>query len=195
MIDRRARDRQLPPGQRASWHWTVEHYGRVPRFKPDTWHLLITGATADGLAHRVTLEDLQAMPRSAATSDLHCARGWSYLDIAWEGVAAEVLLEHVPPTAAATHALVWAEHGYCATVRLDDLRRPGVLLADTVDGAPLPPERGFPLRLVVPHLYGFKGPKWLRGIEYHTEPVQGFWEQRGYHEVAEVWSEQRYSHH
>ncbi|MFF2469022.1 molybdopterin-dependent oxidoreductase [Streptomyces mirabilis] len=46
----------------------------------------------------------------------------------------------------------------------------------------------------VPHLYGYKSPKWLRGIEYLTEDRRGFWEARGYHNVGDPWKEQRYSH-
>jgi DMSO/TMAO reductase YedYZ molybdopterin-dependent catalytic subunit len=58
----------------------------------------------------------------------------------------------------------------------------------------LTPEHGFPLRLVVPHLYGWKGPKWLRAIQYLTEPGHGFWEQRGYHARGDAWREERYSY-
>lgn len=61
-------------------------------------------------------------------------------------------------------------------------------------GEPLTVEHGFPLRLVVPHLYGYKGPKWLRGIEYMTADRRGFWEDRGYHHIADPWKEQRHSY-
>ncbi len=173
----------------------MEHYGRVPRFRAENWHLLVTGATADGLSHQVSLDELGAMPRVTLTSDLHCVRRWSFLGLEWGGVATAELLQRYPPADDVSHVLVWAEHGYSATLRIDDLRRDGVLLADALDGRPLPPDRGYPLRLVVPHLYAFKGPKWLRGIEYHRSPVSGFWEERGYHLVADPWLEQRYSHH
>ncbi|MET9830364.1 molybdopterin-dependent oxidoreductase [Streptomyces sp. NPDC006385] len=56
------------------------------------------------------------------------------------------------------------------------------------------PEHGFPVRLVVPPLYGWKGPKWARGIEYMTRDRRGFWEERGYHNIGEVRREQRYSY-
>ena len=47
---------------------------------------------------------------------------------------------------------------------------------------------------MVPHLYGWKGPKWLRGIEYLTEARRGFWEERGYHTLADPWREERWSY-
>ncbi|MFF1342218.1 molybdopterin-dependent oxidoreductase [Streptomyces sp. NPDC058290] len=62
------------------------------------------------------------------------------------------------------------------------------------DGEPLTAEHGFPLRLVVPHLYGYKGPKWLRGIEYMTQDRRGFWEERGYRNIADPWAGQRHSY-
>jgi len=48
--------------------------------------------------------------------------------------------------------------------------------------------------VVVPHLYAWKGPKWVRGFEYLTEDRRGFWEERGYHNVGDPWAEQRYSY-
>ena len=45
-------------------------------------------------------------------------------------------------------------------------------------------EHGFPLRRIAPHLFSYKGPKWLRGIEYMTADRRGFWEERCYHNIA-----------
>ena len=67
-------------------------------------------------------------------------------------------------------------------------------LEQHLDGEPLPPEHGRPLRLVLPHLYGWKGPKWLVALDYVVEPRRGFWEQRGYHFTGDVWREERYAH-
>ena len=61
-------------------------------------------------------------------------------------------------------------------------------------GEELSRDHGFPLRLVVPHLYAWKGPKWARGVEYLTEDRRGFWEERGYHNRADPWREERYSY-
>jgi DMSO/TMAO reductase YedYZ molybdopterin-dependent catalytic subunit len=46
----------------------------------------------------------------------------------------------------------------------------------------------------VPHLYGYKGPKWLRSLEYLTAPERGFWEDRGYHLHGDPWKQERYSY-
>ena len=90
--------------------------------------------------------------------------------------------------------LVFAEYGYSATVRLEDLVSARTLLATHRDDEELSDERGGPLRLIVPHLYSWRGPKWLRGWNYLTEVERGFWEERGYHLRGDAWREERYSY-
>ena len=58
--------------------------------------------------------------------------------------------------------------------------RDDVLFATHHDGKPLEPDHGYPLRLVVPHLYAWKSVKWVRGIEFLDHDVPGFWERNGY---------------
>ena len=104
------------------------------------------------------------------------------------------LLERVPPAPSVTHVMVWAEYGYGANLRLEDFASPSALFVTHRDGEPLSPDHGAPLRLVVPHLYAWKGPKWVRGVEYLEQDRRGFWEERGYHNRADPWQEQRYSY-
>ena len=186
--------RVLPPGQRLADGLRVKHYGRVPRTNLATWDLAVTGATADGATRRLTLDEVRALPRTRVRGDLHCASKWSVPDLEWGGVLVRTLLDLVPPADDATHVLAWAEYGYSATLRIEDVASPRALLADELGGEPLSAEHGWPLRLVVPHLYGFKGPKWLRGLEYLRGPSRGFWEERGYHLVGDAWREERYSY-
>jgi len=186
--------RVLPPSQRRAPELRVQHYGRVPRPRPQTWRLTITGATATGSERQLTMDEVRALPRSTVRGDLHCVSKWSVLDQVWDGVLVRTVLDLVPPADDVTHVLAWAEYGYSATLRIEDIASPRAVLADHLAGAPLTPEHGWPLRLVVPHLYGFKGPKWLRGLEYLRTPVRGFWEERGYHLVGDAWREERYSH-
>jgi DMSO/TMAO reductase YedYZ molybdopterin-dependent catalytic subunit len=110
------------------------------------------------------------------------------------GVLASTLLEVVPPADDVTHVMAWAEYGYSANLLIEDFAAADTILATDRDGTPLTPQHGWPLRLVVPHLYGWKGPKWLRMIEYLTDERRGFWEERGYHTIGDPWREQRYSY-
>jgi len=185
-------DVELPPGQHLPRGWPVLHYGRVPDFRPETWDLTVVGATADGRQHRWDWPQVAALPRVERVWDLHCVTGFSVLDRAWAGIAVPTLLSLAPPHPSVRHVLVWAEHGYSANLPLADLVQG--LLAVSHGGAPLTPERGGPLRLVVPHRYAYKGPKWVRSLEYLLEDRRGFWESRGYHNRADPWQEQRWSH-
>ncbi|GAB3891535.1 hypothetical protein GCM10027612_37560 [Microbispora bryophytorum subsp. camponoti] len=90
--------------------------------------------------------------------------------------------------------MVWAEYGYSANMRMSDFDRPATLFATHLGENPLSPEGGHPVRIVVPHLYAWKSVKWVRAVEYLTEDRRGFWEDRGYHNVADPWKEQRYSY-
>lgn len=184
----------LPPGQRLQRTWPVLHYGPVPRFKPERWDFQVYGATLDGAKHSWDYEAFGALPTAEVAADMHCVTKFTLVDNVWSGVPMSEVLAAAPPSPAATHALVWAEYGYSANMRLADLGREGAILATGRNGEQLTPEHGFPLRLVVPHLYAWKGPKWVRAIEYLTEDKRGFWEERGYHNIGDPWAEQRYSY-
>ncbi|MEZ5115544.1 MAG: sulfite oxidase-like oxidoreductase [Candidatus Nanopelagicales bacterium] len=185
---------RLPPGQYAARGWPVQHYGRVPRFDPATWDFQVAGATRSGAPVRWTYERFAALPRVRTVADFHCVTKFSILDVEWTGVPVTAVLDAAPPADDVSHVLVWAEYGYSTNLRLSDLRAPAALLATHRDGEPLAPEHGWPLRLVVPHLYAWKGAKWVRGLEYLTQDRRGFWEERGYHNRAEVWAEERFSY-
>ncbi len=64
-----------------------------------------------------------------------------------------------------------------------DLSLP-IWLVWRVNGAPLPPEHGFPARLLVPNRYGMKNPKWIKAIEFVSQPYIGFWESQGWSKTA-----------
>jgi len=67
------------------------------------------------------------------------------------------------------------------------------MLAHSHGDEPLTPEHGYPLRLVVPHLYFWKSVKFVRGLEFVAEDQPGFWERNGYHMRGDPWDEERYS--
>jgi DMSO/TMAO reductase YedYZ molybdopterin-dependent catalytic subunit len=181
---------RLPPGQALTLKWPVLHYGSVPRFDPAGWDFQVRGLVEMPL--RFSWAEFNALPRTRATSDFHCVTRWSRFDNHWEGVAFRELLGRVKLQPRAGYVLVLAEQGFTANVPLVDLDRDNVLFATHHDGAPLTPEHGYPLRLIVPHLYAWKSVKWVRGIEFLDHDVPGFWEQNGYHMYGDPWKEQRF---
>ena len=184
----------LPPGQYIPRTLPVLHYGPVPAFNPETWDLRIFGATESGDEVRLRWDDVAALPVIELTADFHCVTKFTVPAIRWTGIPAAEVLARFPPAAAVTHVMIWADYGYGANVRIGDFAAPTTMLATQIDGARLTPEHGFPLRLVVPHLYGWKSVKWVRALEYMTTDRRGFWEERGYHNLADPWREQRYSY-
>lgn len=185
---------RLPPGQRTQPTMPVLHYGPVPAFNAATWDLRVYGATGSGRQHRWTWGGFRSLPRQEIVADFHCVTKFTVLGLVWAGVAAAEVLRAVPPAAAATHVMIWADYGYGANLPLEDFGAPDTLLATHRDDAALSPEHGYPVRLIVPSRYGWKSVKWVRAVEYMIGDRRGFWEERGYHNRADPWREQRYSY-
>ncbi|MBZ2195629.1 molybdopterin-dependent oxidoreductase [Occultella gossypii] len=189
-------ERSLPPGQYWRPEPLVMHYGRVPKPRPDRWTFTIGGATASGAEQTFDMDAIRGLEFVEELADMHCATRWSALDLRWSGYRAAELLELAPPDPRVREVLVFAEYGYAANLSLDDLVSPRSLLATHLDGEELTAERGAPLRLVVPHLYTWKGPKWVRGWNYllPDDGDLGFWEERGYHAHGDAWRQERYAY-
>jgi len=181
---------RLPPGQYISAKWPVLHVGPVPRFDPKTWDFRVVGLVREPL--RLTWDAFNALPRVSVVSDIHCVTSWSRYNNPWEGVSTREILRRVGVKPEARYVIVHAENDYTANLPLEAFQAEDALFATHHDGAPLDPEHGYPLRLVVPKLYFWKSAKWVRGIELVAEDRPGFWEQRGYHNNADPWKEERY---
>ena len=164
------REGLLPPGQSLTLKWPVLHYGSVPKFDPKTWDFRAYGLVETPL--RLTWDEFNALPKVHTTSDFHCVTRWSRFDNQWEGVAFRELLSRVKLKPGAAYVLVHAEQGFTANLPLADLDREEVLLATHHDGEPLTADHGYPLRLIVPHLYSWKSVKWVRALEFldHDAP-------------------------
>jgi len=191
-LERAMRDAaRLPPGQSATLKWPVLHVGDVPPFDPQTWDFQVTGLLERSI--RLTWDEFRGLPMKEATADMHCVTRWSRFDVRWEGVPFSEIMKLTGRKTEAKYVMVHAEHNYTSNVPLDDLMRPTTLFALKHNGEPLPPEHGYPLRLVVPHLYAWKSVKWVRGIRLMAHDAPGFWEENGYHMYGDPFREQRFS--
>jgi len=191
-LEREMRDAgRLPPGQSLTLKWPVLHEGSVPPFDPQTWDFRIAGLVEKPL--RLTWNEFTRLPMKEVTADMHCVTRWSRFDVRWEGVPFAEVAKLVQPTADAKFVMVLAEQGYTSNVPLADLMRPTTLFALKHNGEPLPPDHGYPLRLVVPHLYAWKSVKWVRGLDFMERDAPGFWEENGYSMYGDPFREQRFS--
>jgi DMSO/TMAO reductase YedYZ molybdopterin-dependent catalytic subunit len=191
LIDRGLDPARLPPGQYLTEKWPVLHAGSVPQTDLTSWDFKVLGEVEEPLT--LTYDELQALPRTEVTVDIHCVTRWSRFDTGFKGVHWRELAKLVRPKPSARYVLAHAEQGFTSNLPLEALADDDALVAWEADGEPLEPEHGWPLRLVVPSRYFWKSAKWLRGLELRATDQPGFWERYGYHNDADFWQEQRYS--
>jgi DMSO/TMAO reductase YedYZ molybdopterin-dependent catalytic subunit len=188
--DAAARDR-LPPGQTLATNgWPVLDLGLRPDIRREDWKLEISGAAKE---QSFDWAAFSALPQVKLTTDLHCVTSWSIFDAQVEGVLWAEFLRHIELDDSATHVMFHAYDGYTTNLPLTELAKADVAIVHSFGGAPLTREHGGPVRMWVPHLYAWKGAKWLKGMQFLTEDHKGFWEVRGYHNHGDPWKEERYS--
>jgi DMSO/TMAO reductase YedYZ molybdopterin-dependent catalytic subunit len=183
---------RTPPGQVLTVKWPVLHYSGVPKLTAETLLLRTSGEVDRPLS--LSLAALRELPTVRLTSDFHCVTTWSKLDNAWEGVRFSTVAAETGIRKAARYVMAHGADGYYTNIPLRWLDDSDVLLAWSHDGEPLTAEHGGPLRLVVPKLYAWKSAKWLTELEFMANDRRGFWEERGYHNRGEPFSEERYSY-
>jgi DMSO/TMAO reductase YedYZ molybdopterin-dependent catalytic subunit len=177
-------------------HYLLIHYD-VPVVDPAGWSLRLGGHVERELS--LGLEELQARPAAELTVTMECAgNGRAHLDprpvsqpwlfeavgtARWRGAPLRPLLEEAGIRAGAVEALFTGldrglekgiDQRYQRSLQLDEAQRDEVLLAYEMNGEPLPPQHGFPLRLVVPGWYGMTNVKWLDSIEVLDRPFDGY---------------------
>jgi sulfane dehydrogenase subunit SoxC len=177
-------------------HYLLIHYD-IPVVDPATWRLSLGGSVERPLT--ITLDELKSRPRVTAPVTLECAgngrallaprpisQPWLHEAVGtaeWTGTPLRPLLEEAGVRSDAVEVLFTGldrgeeggvEQDYERSLPLAEALRPEVMLAYEANGAPLPPQHGFPLRLVVPGWYGMTHVKWLRSITLLDQPYQGF---------------------
>jgi len=167
-----------------------------PMIVRDSWRLDIVGQVENPQVY--SFADIAAMPAVEQETTLLCI---SYgigsglcSNAIWKGVPLPRLLAQVKPKTTVTTVLFRAADGYYETFRFEKAMEPTTLVAYEMNGEPLPHGHGFPLRLIVPGLYGEKNPKWLTRIELldeadarlHRRHGCGFYKQQGWGRLGDV---------
>ena len=181
---------RLPPGQYLTERFPVLHVGDVPTYAPGDWDLKIFGLVDKPFT--INLDELKSMPAVTLLTDIHCVTKWSKFDTTWKGVRVRDLFERAGMQAGAAYIMGHAEHGYTANLPLADVLLDESLVVYEYEGEEIEPIHGGPVRLLVPHLYFWKSPKWLRGLELRATDAPGFWEQNGYNMYGDPFLEQRF---
>ena len=185
-------EQPMPPGQR--FISTFPIYDIVaPRPAVDltSYRFVVDGAVENELV--LTWKELMDLPKIELIADFHCVTRWSKPSLTWIGIPLEVILERVRPKASAVQVMAHSLDGYTTNVPMPYLTAGDVILAVALNGRPLTPEHGAPLRLIVPQLYAWKSAKYLCRLEFQFDTKPGFWEERGYHLIGDPWLEQRFA--
>jgi DMSO/TMAO reductase YedYZ molybdopterin-dependent catalytic subunit len=166
----------------------TQSYSRAPTVAADDWRMRVHGLVTQ--ERTLGLDDLRAFPKVESLRTLECignpVGGTLIGNVRWGGCEAAALWREVGILPQATRAKFEAEDDYQTSVELKWITQPGVLMVYEMNGEPLPTEHGFPLRILMPGLYGQKMPKWIRDIEFIDYDHQGYWESRGWSDVASV---------
>lgn len=183
-------------------HYLLVHFD-IPMIDADGWRLDVGGLVDKPLA--LSLDYLEAMPAVTMPVTMECAgngrarlmprpisQPWLVEAVGtaeWTGVRLVDLMERVGIGSKAVELVFTGadhgvekgnEHDYARSLTLDEARRPEVLLAYAMNGRPLEPQHGFPLRLLVPGWYGMTSVKWLTSIEAVDRPFEGYQQRTAY---------------
>jgi DMSO/TMAO reductase YedYZ molybdopterin-dependent catalytic subunit len=180
---------RLPPGQRVLSQLKPMG-GQAGDPRPSAYRLRIHGEVDSPLT--LDLAALMALGAVELALDVHCVTGWSVLGAKFKGVRLTELAKKAGLRPSARYAIFEAAHGYTANAPIREALDPEVLVAWELDGQRLPRAHGAPVRAVNPNLYFWKSPKWLTGVRFVSRDEPGYWEQRGYHNHADPWKEERY---
>jgi DMSO/TMAO reductase YedYZ molybdopterin-dependent catalytic subunit len=153
------------------------------------WELDIHGLVDH--PQRLKLADLRALPAVNEYVTLECISnnvgGYQISTGLFGGVPLSTVLDLAGVQSSATLVAFRSRDGYSESLPLSLVRQsPEILLALTLDGAPLPDLHGYPARILVPGHYGMKGPKWVEDIELTTGSRNGYWENQGWNPDAAV---------
>lgn len=184
-------------------HYLLIHFD-IPSVDPSTWRLTIGGTVARPLSF--ALDQLKALPAVTRQVTLECAgngrarltprpisQPWLFEAVGnaeWTGTPLRPLLEAAGPLPNAVEVVFTGldrgvqagiEQQYERSLSLADASSDDVLLAYAINGQPLPPQHGFPVRVIVPGWYGMTHVKWLRSITVVSRPFRGYQQEPAYH--------------
>jgi DMSO/TMAO reductase YedYZ molybdopterin-dependent catalytic subunit len=160
-----------------------------PTVDASTWQLRVSGLVTH--PYTLTYDVLTALPTKRQYASMMCVSndvgGQSMSNALWEGIPLIDLLQRagaIKP--GATKVVLYAVDGYSDSIHLAKALEPTTLVATHMNGVTLPQGHGYPARLVVPGIYGMKHVKWITNIEVVDMDYQGYWQQSGWSDSAEI---------
>jgi DMSO/TMAO reductase YedYZ molybdopterin-dependent catalytic subunit len=166
--------------------YTVSKNSVDPVVREAVWKLEIGGEVKN--PGSFTMEELRKMRVLSMYATLSCISnevGGNWTGNArWTGVPLRDLIEAAGPISSVHDVVLYAEDSYSDSISLAKAMDPLCVLAYDMNNEPLTTAHGYPLRLVVPGIYGMKNVKWIRKIELRKDDYRGFWQKRGWDDDA-----------
>lgn len=160
----------------------------IPTVNSETWRLSIKGLVENQV--ELTYEELKAMPSVEQSTTLSCISnkvGGNLISNAiWKGVPLKNLLEQAQIKPGAEYIVFRCYDGYDVGIPLEKGLEDSTILAYEMNRAPLTPPHGFPVRAIVPNIYGMMNAKWITEIEIVDYVYEGFWQRKGWSNAAKI---------
>jgi DMSO/TMAO reductase YedYZ molybdopterin-dependent catalytic subunit len=154
--------------------WTLNVHGKVNNAQALDKNSLLQLATVDQYA---TLE---------CVSNTIYPPGGLISNAKWTGVPLATLLKQAGLLADSNYVVFRSADGYTVGVPIERALEPGAVLAYKMNDVMLPNEHGFPLRAIVPGIYGMMNAKWITEIEVTDQVYLGYWQERGWSNDARI---------
>jgi DMSO/TMAO reductase YedYZ molybdopterin-dependent catalytic subunit/uncharacterized Tic20 family protein len=158
----------------------------VPVVDATSWTLTVKGLVNNPLT--ITYEEIKAMPSVKEYATLQCVSNKIGGDLTstalWKGVRFKDVLQKAQVKPGAKYIAVRCYDGYDVGIPLERGLLEGSILAYEMNLAPLTSEHGYPVRAIVPGLYGMMNPKWITEIELVDNVYEGYWARNGWTNVA-----------
>jgi DMSO/TMAO reductase YedYZ molybdopterin-dependent catalytic subunit len=155
-----------------------------PSVDPESWRLVVTGEVDEELS--LTMDDIRTFPQTSDYNTLICIGNGIGGDLIgnakWKGIRLKDVLEAAGLKDSARDLLLHGSDGYMDSFPIEKALHDYTRLVYEMNGEALPEVHGFPLRAVVPGLYGIKNVKWIEKVEVSAEDVRGYWQKRGWNE-------------
>jgi DMSO/TMAO reductase YedYZ molybdopterin-dependent catalytic subunit len=166
--------------------YRIDKNAVVPSVNAQTWNLTMKGLVDKPFV--ISYKDIIDMPSVEQFATLECVSnkiGGDLISTAiWKGVRLKDLLEKAQVKPTAKYIVFRCSDGYDVGIPLERGLFEGTILAYNMNGAPLTTEHGYPLRAIVPGIYGMMNAKWLTEIELVDTVYEGYWQRKGWSNIA-----------
>ncbi len=161
---------------------------KVPNINAETFRFRIEGLVEK--PYTLIMRDLEEMKDKSEFVTLECignsVGGNAIGNALWEGVSLKKIIERAVPKSGLVKTVFYAEDGYTDSIPYKLSLSQDVFLAFKMNGENLPKIHGYPVRAIVPGIFGMKNVKWLSKIELVNFDFKGYWEKRGWSDEAVI---------